>query len=184
MSTQNEVSNFRAEKNNFFRNHPQSPLHYRDQQQFSGLNYFPYDESFVYELDLQEYEQKEVVTMQTSDNQFRDYYQFGYFEFERDGDTHKLQVYQDLSNPDYYFLPFMDATTGKETYGAGRYLEIEDLQNGKFRVDFNKAYNPFCAYNENYSCPIPPRDNEVVVAIAAGEKNFKWLSITLKYNER
>jgi hypothetical protein len=69
-----------------------------------------------------------------------------------------------------YFLPFMDATSGDETYGAGRYLEIEPLPGGKLLVDFNMAYNPYCAYNEYWSCPIPPKENRLSVPIEAGEK--------------
>jgi len=71
------------------------------------------------------------------------------------------------------FIPFKDATSGKETYGAARYLEIEETEVGIFLVDFNKAYNPYCAYSEAYSCPFPPRENWLEVAIKAGEKKFK-----------
>ncbi len=72
-----------------------------------------------------------------------------------------------------YFLPFVDSLAGEETYGAGRYLEPERLSNGKFSVDFNLAYNPYCAYNERWSCPLPPAENRIQVPIRAGEMNYQ-----------
>jgi hypothetical protein len=85
-----------------------------------------------------------------------------------------LQVYQDPEGGDF-FLPFVDATAPEETYGAGRYLDVEAPRDGKFLIDFNYAYNPYCAYNDKWSCPIPPKENRLKVQIEAGEKNFKMI---------
>ncbi|MCI0552006.1 MAG: DUF1684 domain-containing protein, partial [Anaerolineae bacterium] len=87
-----------------------------------------------------------------------------------DGQTAELTIYK---NSRGYFLPFVDDLAGKETYSAGRYLELEKLPNGKFLVDFNLAYNPYCAYNEQWSCPITPAENRLSVAVSAGEKIFE-----------
>ena len=89
-----------------------------------------------------------------------------------DGQSATLQIYQDPEDG-YFFLPFVDSTAPEETYGAGRYLEIEPAAGGQFLIDFNTAYNPYCAYNGNWACPLPPRENYLKIRIEAGEKNFK-----------
>jgi uncharacterized protein (DUF1684 family) len=95
-----------------------------------------------------------------------------------DGDTLQLTIYQniDLMNQqgyeDYLFIPFNDLTNGMETYGGGRYLDVQQGEGDTLTLDFNKAYNPYCAYNPKYSCPIPPDENKLDVEIRAGEKNF------------
>jgi uncharacterized protein (DUF1684 family) len=98
------------------------------------------------------------------------YRRFGRFTFTVDGQEAQLTIFTDGQG---YFLPFVDAQAGKETYGAGRYLEPEPLPNGKFLVDFNLAYNPYCAYNENWSCPLTPAENRLKVAIRAGEMTYE-----------
>jgi uncharacterized protein (DUF1684 family) len=99
----------------------------------------------------------------------------GKVSFEIEGNSFELQVYQTERDPDYYFVPFTDLTSGKETYGAGRYaeLQLDHHEPGKFVLDFNMAYSPMCAYNDNYSCPIPPKANRLNVKILAGEKNYR-----------
>ena len=92
------------------------------------------------------------------------------FEFQVEGQEAELTIYQ---NENGYFLPFVDALAGKETYPAGRYLEPEELHGNRFLVDFNLAYNPYCAYNEMWSCPITPPENRLKVPIRAGEKLFE-----------
>ncbi|MDA1330355.1 MAG: DUF1684 domain-containing protein [Chloroflexi bacterium] len=108
--------------------------------------------------------------MQTSTGDVRSYTRYGRFSIAVDGQEAELTLY---SSPHGYFLPFVDANAGKETYGAGRYLDPEPLPDGKFLIDFNLGYNPYCVYNENYSCPLPPAENRVAVAIEAGEKNYE-----------
>ena len=110
--------------------------------------------------------------MMTSTGTLQKYQRYGQFKFQVDGKEHTLQVYRDLEHG-HFFLPFIDATAGRETYETGRYLEIEGLPNGKNLVDFNYAYNPYCAYNDSWTCPIPPRENHLKARIEAGEKKYK-----------
>jgi len=160
---------FRAEKNEFFGNHPQSPLDREQQRDFKGLNYFPENDSLRLEVQVEEFPTKEPFEMQTSTGSVQRYEKFGKFHFVVDGKDAALTIYQSENG---FFLPFIDSLAGKETYPAGRYLEPEALPGGRFFVDFNIAYNPYCAYNEMWSCPITPAENRLKVAIRAGEKLF------------
>jgi uncharacterized protein (DUF1684 family) len=108
--------------------------------------------------------------MQTSTGEVQTHQKYGRFKFTVEGQAAELTIY---AGENGYFLPFADSLAGTETYGAGRYLEPEPLGEGKFLVDFNVAYNPYCAYNQNFSCPIPPKENRLKVAIRAGEKVFE-----------
>jgi uncharacterized protein (DUF1684 family) len=109
--------------------------------------------------------------MITSTGSAREYLKYGQFTFDVNGEAATLQVYQDADDG-YFFLPFVDATAPEETYGAGRYLDIEPTAGGQFTIDFNYAYNPYCAYSDRWSCPIPPKENRLTVRIEAGEKNY------------
>jgi uncharacterized protein (DUF1684 family) len=107
--------------------------------------------------------------MQTTTGDIQEYERYGKFEFMVGDQPAELTIY---SSDASYFLPFVDSLAGKETYPAGRYLEPEPLGNGRFRVDFNLAYNPYCAYNEYWSCPLTPFENRLKIPIRAGEKLF------------
>ena len=111
--------------------------------------------------------------MQTSTGGTQDYFKVGQVKFQVEGQDAALQVYESVDHPGSYFIPFVDATAPQETYGAGRYLEPELLPDGHFLVDFNLAYNPYCAYNENWSCPLTPFENRLKAPIRAGEKIFQ-----------
>jgi len=164
------LSNFRAEKDQFFTSHPQSPLTPEQKREFKGLKYFPENENLHLEVQVEEFENREAVEIQTSTGDVRTYQRFGRFHFTVDGQEASLTIY----DTDFgFFLPFVDALANHETYGAGRYLEPELLENGNFLVDFNLAYNPYCAYNEHFSCPLTPWENRIKVPIRAGEKIFK-----------
>ncbi len=123
-----------------------------------------------------------TVIMKTSGKTIpeKDFMRYGKLLFTVNDTTLTLNVYRSKSlqnNPQYgryLFIPFTDATTGNETYGSGRYIDImtTDIKNNAIEIDFNKAYNPYCAYSNDYNCPIPPRENFLTVAIKAGEKNF------------
>lgn len=160
----------RAEKDRFFRSSPYSPI--EDRVSFSGLDYYPPDPALRFKLTLEEAEQVEELTIQTNTDDEQLYHRIGTVAFEVEGQAAQLAIYQ---SPDHegLFLPFRDATSGQETYGAGRYLEPVELGGGKLLVDFNLAYNPFCAYSEHYSCPLPPLENWLNVPIRAGEKAYK-----------
>ncbi len=164
-----ELDEFRAEKNKFFRGDPQSPLTTQQKRDFQGLNYFPENPALRLEIQAEELPAKERVEMQTSTGDIQVYHRHSRFRFTVDGQEAELTIYQ----ADYgFFLPFVDTLAGKETYPAGRYLEPEPLPGGRFLIDFNLAYNPYCAYNEHWSCPLTPFENRLKVAIRAGEKIF------------
>ena len=163
----------RKEKDEFFKGNEQSPLKVEDRAAFRSLKYYETSEEFIFRVTLQKFEDPETLKMGTSTGDFRDAVKYGYFDFTVRGKPQRLHIYR--FTPDlglYLFVPFTDLTNRRETYGAGRYLDLEERQAGAYLLDFNLAYNPYCAYNENYSCPIPPKENRLDVAIEAGEKNF------------
>ncbi len=166
-----ELEKFRKEKDDFFRYSPQSPLTPAQRKEFKGLAYFAENPALDLELPLELYPDPEVVTMQTSTGEIQEYSKIGQVRFQVDGEEAALQIYE-AAGDGYLFLPFVDATAPGETYGAGRYLEPEVTGPNRVRLNFNLAYNPYCAYNENWSCPIPPRENRLKVRIEAGEMNF------------
>lgn len=164
-----ELEALRAEKDEFFGSHPQSPLIREQKQNFHGLNYFPENDALRLEVQVNKFPTREQFEMQTSTGDVQPYEKFGRFQFVVDGEQAELTIYQSEHG---FFLPFVDSLAGHETYPAGRYLEPEPLPGGRFFVDFNIAYNPYCAYNEMWSCPITPAENRLKVAIRAGEKIF------------
>lgn len=164
-----ELLEFRKEKDEFFGHHLQSPLIPEQKRGFRGLNYFPENEALRLDVQVEEFNPKKVIGMQTNTGASQTYERFGRFMFQVDGKDAELTIYR---SPNGYFLPFVDALAGQETYPAGRYLEPEPLPGGRFLVDFNMAYNPYCAYNEMWSCPITPFENRIKVPIRAGEKLF------------
>lgn len=164
-----ELEAFRAEKDEFFASHPQSPLTREQKAGFHGLNYFPENEQLRIEAQVEEFSVKDGFDMQTSTGGVQHYERYGRISFSVEGETVELTIFRSEHG---YFLPFVDSLAGRETYPAGRYLEPEVLPGGRFLVDFNLAYNPYCAYNEMWSCPITPVENGVRVPIRAGEKLF------------
>lgn len=165
-----ELDAFRAEKDDFFKHHPQSPLMPEQRLNFVGLEYFPENDALELEIRVERLFDQQPMQMQTSTGGVQAYVRYGKFKFEVDGQPAELTIYQ---NENGYFLPFIDSLAGKETYPAGRYLEPELLPGDRFLVDFNVAYNPYCAYNEMWSCPITPAENRLKVPIRAGEKLFE-----------
>ena len=164
-----ELDEFRAEKNEFFGRHPQSPLTMEQKRSFVGLQYFPENEDLRLEVKVELLPDEKPMQMQTTTGDVQVYVRYGKFQFQVDGQTAELTIFR---NQHGYFLPFVDALAGKETYPAGRYLEPEALPGDRFFVDFNLAYNPYCAYNEMWSCPITPPENRLKVPVQAGEKIF------------
>jgi uncharacterized protein (DUF1684 family) len=171
--TMSELDEFRKQKDDFFRDHPQSPLSAGQKKNFAGLNYFPENESLRFDLVLERYADPETIEMRTSKGDARDYSRVGQIRFPVRGYEVTLQVYEQVENPGEYFIPFVDATAPEETYGAGRYLEPDRIGPDMLLVDFNVAYNPWCVYGDEWSCPIPPAENRLAVRIEAGEKNFR-----------
>ena len=164
-----ELDDFRAEKDDFFKSHPQSPLTREQKKEFKGLNYFPENEVLRLEVQAEPLDNQKPMLMQTSTGGSQEYMRYGRFKFQVDGQEAELTIYQSENG---FFLPFVDSLAGKETYPAGRYLEPEPLPGNRFLVDFNVAYNPYCAYNEMWSCPITPAENRLKVPVRAGERLF------------
>jgi uncharacterized protein (DUF1684 family) len=136
---------------------------------FKGLNYFPENPDMRLEVKAEELPKKERIEMQTSTGDVQFYFRHSLIRFVVDGKEAELTIYE---GPNGFFLPFVDSQAGKETYPAGRYLEPENLPGGRFMVDFNVAYNPYCAYNDHWSCPLTPFENRLKVPVRAGEKIF------------
>ncbi len=173
-----DVAAFREARDGEFRSKDTTPLTDLDFGNFAGLAYFEIDPKYSVEARLERNPGTETFLMTTSAGLTRKYLKFGTLKFEIDGAPYSLTVFRSESQPKEYagllFLPFRDLTNGKETYGAGRYLDLRVPEGDSVRLDFNLAYNPSCAYgSDRYSCPLPPRENFLQIKIFAGEKNFE-----------
>jgi uncharacterized protein (DUF1684 family) len=168
------VAAYRAEKDEFFRTSDGSPIPEGERETFQGLPYFPVDEGLRFEgLTLEPYEGGEPVMFQipTSDNRLRDAERAGVFRFEREGATHSLTGYRFAGGgSESVFVPFVDLTSGTESYGAGRYMDLYPEHDGTYALDFNLAYHPSCVYDPKYSCPLTPAENRLPIRIQAGER--------------
>lgn len=174
-----QVNEFRQEKDRFFATSHQSPIpHEQRHGGFGGLSYYPPDEAFRVAAEIVPFEHPNVVQMATSTGDIRPQSRYAEIRFRIGDQDLRLVGYTD---PDVHhthelFVPFRDATSGHDTYGAGRYLEVELEHHADgahtAAIDFNLAYNPYCAYSPYYSCPIPPAENTLPVAITAGERNY------------
>jgi hypothetical protein len=168
------LQDFRADKDAFFREDARSPLTHEQQATFEGLTYYPENGALVVggALVTDGVDLEEEIVMQTTTGGTQTYRRAGVVRFDVDGVPAQLTLFTS-SDTHELFLPFRDATSGKETYGAGRYLEVEPPGPDQLVVvDLNYAYNPYCAYNPDWSCPIPPGENWLAVPIRAGEKSF------------
>lgn len=167
----------RKAKDASFLNDPDSPLADEFRPRFQGLSYYPVDLRYRFRGPIHRLAKAERFQIMSTSGELRDAIHWGYFRFSLDGrQVHTLQVYKMLDLDAEYrnslFMPFMDSRTGRETYGAGRYLDIEESPDGIYTIDFNAAYNPSCAYGKAYSCPITPRENRLKTTIPVGEKSL------------
>jgi uncharacterized protein (DUF1684 family) len=166
----------RREKDAAFRSSPGSPIPERDRGRFYGLKYYPPDPSLRFHVKLNRYPAPQTLRLGTNTGEVRSALRYGYFEFQIGGRICRLQVYRMEDSPDAggprLFIPFRDATSGKETYASGRYIDLRENTTGMYELDFNRAYNPSCAYSEGFSCPVPPPENTLEVAVRAGEMNY------------
>ena len=167
------LQEFRQEKDQFFRSR-NSPLPDSIRAVFSGLSYFSEQPHLCFTAKLEPDPTKEEILMQTSTGAEQVYSRLGWVSFVVNNQPAKLAVYVRQAQAPEVFIPFRDATSGQETYGSGRYLEAE-LHGNTVNLDFNLAYNPYCAYSDGWSCPIPPAENWLAVAITAGERTFTKL---------
>ena len=155
----------------------ESPFGEEQLTTFKGLNYFPIDEKYKLEARIEILSQEEVVQLQTSTDRMPDYLRYAFVYFTIDKKEYKLTAFKSVDSKDkeyenFLFLPFTDNNSTNDVYGGGRYVDFEIPTSKIFILDFNKAYNPYCAYNHKWSCVIPPRENALNVAINAGEKKY------------
>ena len=170
-----EFENYVKEKNEYCKSED-SPLLKEDITGFKGLHYYEYNPNFRFEGPITIYENPDTVIVYGSKQDERPSLKFGYFEFSLNDKQHQLQIFKIFprkpQQSDYLFLGFTDATTNEKTYGGGRYINLELNAENHYVVDFNYAYNPYCAYNPKYSCAIPSRENHLEIAIEAGELKY------------
>lgn len=177
LPTPAQVDQIRADKDAEYRNHPDSPIPADRRAAFKALEYYPFAADWQYRVRLRRYPGGLPFSLTTTGGKVRPAQKIGYVEFERDGQAARLQVYQlsDLaeSAKDELFLPFLDETSGVETYGAGRYVELAPGPDGWYVLDFNLAYHPLCAYGRtDYVCPRTPEENRLPFKVAAGERGW------------
>lgn len=172
------VQAVRQAKDRYWREGEASPLKAEDKALFQGLAYFPPTADFCVPARFEEFAEADTARLQTSDNELRPMVRAGRFHFRAGGDSCVLTAYRYVGVEGKmqtgYFVPFKDATNGTDTYRLGRYLDVAPPRapNEPYILDFNYAFNPYCNYNEDYSCPLTPRENILTVAIEAGEKIF------------
>ena len=170
-----EWSAWRADRDTLFAS-DSSPVPDSLRGAFAGLTYFAYDTLFVVAPALRLASTADTVLMATTTGQPRRMVSFGRFSFLVDGRRHQLTGYvpvgpaSPLAASGTVFVPFRDATSGRETYGGGRYIDLEPAEDGGYVLDLNRAYHPSCVYDPSYSCPIPPRENTLDLAVTAGER--------------
>ncbi|HEX9037869.1 MAG TPA: DUF1684 domain-containing protein [Ktedonobacterales bacterium] len=172
------VDEQRRRKDRFFSTSPQSPIPYVERRAFAGLAYYPPDPEYRVTAEVALFPDAEVLRMATSTGEIRPQARYAELRFTLDDRQYRLFGFTEPHDHHVHelFVPFRDATSGRETYGAGRYLEVELHQPHQgaetVTIDFNLAYNPFCAYSPDYSCPIPPPENTLPVVITAGERAY------------
>ncbi|WP_425076938.1 DUF1684 domain-containing protein [Psychroserpens sp. S379A] len=172
-------TDYQRKVNAEFKDASKSPLKDKDRKHFTGLDFFKFDSTYVVTAHLKATPNTEWFDMKTTTSRVSPERIYGVLTFELKGQTFTLNVYQGKDTmkqegfEDYLFLPFLDDTNGDESYGGGRYIDLRIPEGDTIEIDFNKAYNPYCAYNEKYSCPIVPRANYLALRIEAGVKAFK-----------
>ena len=168
------VLEWRKERDTFFKTHQRSPLSPKEKRNFKGLKYYPFNPKYVFCGQIERYSfhinnPKYYATFLTNKGINKRYIRYGTFHFKLDGKEYSIEIYKSILS-DNLFIPFKDKTNGKESYDGGRYIDAEILQGYKMVLDFNMAYHPSCAYNDNFICVLPPRENTLDVEIRAGEK--------------
>lgn len=173
------IAEFQKKMNEDFKDPEHSPLKEKDRKRFKTLEFFPADTSFYVVAEFVRTPYETPFEMPTTTGRKPVYVKYGEAYFTLYGKEYKLNLYQNqelTKNPeyeDYLFMPFTDLTNGVTTYSGGRYIDMRIPKRKELIIDFNKAYNPYCAYNGKYSCPIPPAENHIDMEISAGVKNFE-----------
>jgi len=173
-----DAKKFQQKLNKEFSSKEKSPLTEEDLANFESLDFFPIDSNFIVTAQLTFHENSEPFKMKTTTDRLPVYKLYATANFKLNGENFSLEIYQNeklLLTPDYedyLFLPFTDLTNGESSYGGGRYIDLLLPEGKSIIIDFNQSYNPYCAYNEKYSCPIPPKYNHLNVEVFAGVKKF------------
>ena len=168
---------FQKEMNEFFKDASISPLKEKDLKNFKGLDFFAFDSSYVVNAALTRTPEEKSFKMKTTTDRLPEYIKYGIVTFDLFNKSYSLNIYKNLEDinkegyREYLFLPFLDDTNGFESYGGGRYIDLDIPEGNNLVIDFNSAYNPYCVYDEKYSCPIVPRENYLPLEINAGIKN-------------
>jgi uncharacterized protein (DUF1684 family) len=170
-----KIQQDRTQKDQLFRVSSDSPLPAIERATFRGLSYYPIDASYRVpaRLEIDTVDRATILELPTSAAEKRRMRRSGVLKFTLQNTPFQLTAFVEVDSPDVnrLFLPFTDLTSNRETYGGGRYLELDRTSTGLYDLDFNRAYHPFCVYNINYVCPVPPRENKLTIEIRAGEKN-------------
>jgi uncharacterized protein len=171
-----QIKKERKEKDDFMWSSSESPFS-GTTEKFKGLQYFPPDPQYKVTADLTLIKNREIIILKTSDGKEDRYINYAYADFELGGKQNRLLILEVADmGPGHgkLFLAFGDETSAVETYGGGRYLDVTKVKGSNtITLDFNKAYNPYCAYNESYTCPLPPPENLLSIPIKAGEKTYE-----------
>lgn len=172
-----EIETYHNDLNEEYSNPETTILLQKDFKRFKGLDFYPIDLKYRVEAVFVRTPGEEPFLMPTTTERLPEYVKYGTFHFQIDGFDFKLDVFQNTQPSEGYettlFLPFTDLTSGDGSYGGGRYLDILIPEDELSVIDFNKSYNPYCAYNPGYSCPIPPEQNDLQIRIEAGVKDFR-----------
>ena len=174
----NGDTEFQKEINAEYKDATTSPLTKKDRKHFEGLDFFKFDSSYVLKASFKRTPNEKPFKMKTTTERLPVYVKYGELSFSLKGKQFNLNIYQNQGLikkegfEDYLFLPFLDETNGLESYGGGRYIDARIPEGNTIIIDFNKAYNPYCAYNDKYSCPLVPRENYLKTRIEAGVKAF------------
>ena len=172
-----DIIDYQNSMNEEFRNEEETILEPEDFKNFDSLEFYPVDLKFYVEALFIRTPNEKPFLMKTTTDRLPEYVKYGEAHFEIDGVPLKLNLYKStkpVENPedDYIFLPYTDLTSGDGSYGGGRYLDLDIPEGENLIIDFNKSYNPYCAYSNRYSCPIPPRENDLLIRIEAGVKDY------------
>ncbi|MFD2514605.1 DUF1684 domain-containing protein [Pontibacter locisalis] len=166
----------REDKDLSFRSRTNSPFIDEERRSFKNLVYYEPNLEYRVKAQVEELQKQDTLLMPLTSGSYEPYLRYGIAAFEMEGQPQRLTLYKKLSGEkkDQLFVPFTDKTNGFETYGGGRYLDVPFEEGDKtVMLDFNRAYSPFCAYNPDYACPVPPKDNRLGIAIPAGEKTYE-----------
>jgi len=166
---------YQKELNAFFKDASTSPLKDKDRKDFEGLEFFKFDSTYIVQSILKRTPDAQPFEMKTSTSRLPVYKVYGELDFKLKGQQFNLNIYQNVESEDkdYLFLPFLDDTNGVTSYSGSRYIEISIPEGNTIQIDFNEAFNPYCAYNDKYSCPIVPRANYLPIKVKAGVKVYK-----------